>query len=104
MTSKDSIPVRKLLFRRRGEQLLQPLVIRIRGPYLVRASKVKFKFDEGTSGCMIHFSGLCEDDVEVFGIDKLHALSLAVDVDPYLKGMSKKYEFFWESGDPYFDD
>ncbi|MCQ4166662.1 hypothetical protein [Tahibacter harae] len=65
---------------------------------------VPFDFSEGTAGCTIGFSGLPEKEIVVYGADKIQALEFAVDIDPYLRGLSRKYDFFWENGDPYFDE
>lgn len=104
MNGKQSLVVREILFCRKGEQQRKKLVVRISSPYLVDEKSVNFKFDEGTSGCTVEFDGLSELNNEVFGVDKLHALSLAVDIDPCIKSMTKNYDFFWLDGEPYFDD
>jgi hypothetical protein len=54
-------------------------------------------------GCVIHFDGLPEKEMTVYGADGIQALALAVDIDPYLRGFGQKYNFFWKSGEPYFD-
>lgn len=78
--------------------------IRIKGPYLLEKAKVDFNFDEGAAFCTIEFDGLGEGAIEVTGIDGIHALALATDdLDKYLKGMCNRYEFFWPTGEPYFD-
>ena len=104
MGENDYIAVRELFFCRKGEQQRSKLIIQIKPPYLVEEGTVNFNFDEGTSGCAIEFVGLSELNTEVFGVDKLHALSLAVDVDPLIRRMTKDYEFYWLDGEPYFDD
>ncbi|MBB5944507.1 hypothetical protein GGR64_004119 [Xanthomonas arboricola] len=50
--------------------------------------------------------GVAEPDVEIHGIDGVHALSQAADVDSLLKVVAKKngYQLFWTSGEPYFED
>lgn len=99
-----SIAERELLYSLKGESARKKLVVRISAPYLVDESMVNFKFDPGTAGCTIEFDGLPESNIEVHGVDTLHALKLAADVDPYLKGLAKKYDLYWSSGDPYFDE
>lgn len=104
MGTNDYIDVRELFFCRKGDLQRSKLTIRIKPPYLLEEGTVNFKFDEGTSVCAIEFVGLDELNNEVFGVDKLHALSLAVDVDPLIRRMTKKYDFYWLDGEPYFDD
>jgi len=99
----NSIAIREVLFCLKGGKNLSKLIVRIRGPYLVDKESVNFRFDEGTAGCKLEFEGLSELNTEVFGVDELHALSLAVDIDPYLKSMTSKYDFYWADGEPYFD-
>ena len=102
---KKSIAERELLYSLKGKSTRQKLVVRISAPYLVDESMVNFKFDPGTAGCTIEFDGLPESLVEqVYGADSVQALALAAGIDSYLQGMSKKYDFFWPSGEPYFDD
>jgi hypothetical protein len=60
--------------------------------------------DAGSAVCAIAFEGLSVADVEVHGVDTLHALAEAVNVDIYLRGMAKKFDFFWPTGEPYFDE
>lgn len=102
---KKPIAERELLYSLKGKSKRHKLVIRIGTPYLLDESAVSFKFDPGTAGCTVEFDGLPENLVEhVYGADSLQALSLAADVDPYLKGLGKKYDFYWPSGESYFDD
>lgn len=102
---KNPIAERELLYSLKGKLKQHKLVIRIGAPYPVDESVVSFKFDPGTAGCTIEFEGLPESLVEeVYGADSLQALALATDVDPYLKGLGKKYDLYWPSGEPYFED
>jgi hypothetical protein len=104
MIKNEGMPVRELFYSLKGKPLRKKLVVRICGPYLIDKKAVNFRFDEGTAGCTIKFDGLNEDNIEVFGIDKLHALSLSVDIDSYLKSMTTKYDFYWITGEPYFEE
>jgi len=101
---KKSIAERELLYSIKGEQSRKKIVIRIYAPYLLEKDAVNFKFDPGTAGCTIEFDGLDESNIDVHGIDLLHALTLAVEVDPYLAGMKNKYDFFWLTGESYFEE
>lgn len=104
MDKYEGIALRELLYCSKGELARKKLIIRIIGPYLVDKNEVNFKFDEGTAGCSIQFDGLEEDSIKSFGMDKLQALSLSVDnIDRYLKSFTNKYDFYWVTGEPYFD-
>jgi len=94
---------RELLFSVKGESTRKRLVVRVQGPFLLKKNDVGFDYDEGTCVCKIVFEGLEEPDVEVFGMDGLQALRLATDVDPYLRGLSNMYDFFWTNGESYFE-
>jgi len=95
---------RHLLYSVIGESKRHNLTIRIVGPYLLTPGSVGFEFDEGTAGCDIEFDGLPQKTISVYGADTLQALQLAVDIDPYLRGLSRTYEFFYDNGDSYLDD
>lgn len=102
---KKTIAERELLYSLKGESTRKKLTVRVRAPYLIDESMVDFTFDPGTAGCTIEFDGLPEELTEqVYGADSVQALSLATDIDPYLKGLGKKYDFYWADGSPYFDD
>ena len=102
---KNSIAERYLLYSLKGKSTRKKLVVRISAPYLVDESIVNFKFDLGTAGCTIEFDGLPESlEEEVYGADSVQALALAADIDPYLRGLGKKYDFYWPSGESYFAD
>jgi hypothetical protein len=104
MEIKSFIAERELLYSPKGKGDRRRLIVRVSAPYVIEEAAAGIKLDEGSAGCTIQFDGLDEGDVEVYGIDLLHALSLAVDVDPYLRGMQKKYDLFWPTGEPYFED
>ena len=95
---------RELLFSSKGESTRLRFAVRITVPEEVQQSEVNFECSPGTSRCTINFDGLPEPDIDVFGADSIQALNLASDIDPYLRGLSKKYDFFFDSGEEYFDD
>jgi hypothetical protein len=104
MDKYEGIALRELLFCLKGEMVRKKLIIRVIGPCFVDKNEVSFNFDEGTASCSIQFDGLDEDSIESFGMDKLQALSLSVDnIDLYLKSFINKYDFYWVTGEPYFD-
>jgi len=100
---KKFIAERVLLYSLKGKQDRNKLIIKISEPYLLEKGAVNFAFDHGSAGCRIELEGLNESSIDVHGIDMLHALTLAVDIDPYLKNMENKYDFFWLSGESYFE-
>ena len=103
-TRKQTIATRRLLYSPIGESEKRKLTVRIVAPYLLTPESVSFAFDEGAAGCDIEFDGLPQKEITVYGADTLQALALAVDIDPYLRGFSRKYNFFFETGESYFDD
>ncbi|MBK9494035.1 MAG: hypothetical protein IPO08_05735 [Xanthomonadales bacterium] len=94
---------RELLFSLKGKCERQRFAVQIYSPHLVTAADVSFAIDSGTACCRVVFLGLGESDYLAYGADTLQALALAVDVDPILRGMSKKYDFFFDSGESYFE-
>lgn len=97
------IAKRKLLYSIKGESTQREFTVNIGAPYLLEKELVSFNCDPGAASCTIEFDGLRERSIEVHGIDLLHALQMAVDIDPYLKGMQNKYNFYWSTGEPYFE-
>lgn len=53
--------------------------------------------------CEVIVDGIDEPNVKYFGVDGVHALNLASDLEPLLKRLSERFSFFWLSGEPYFD-
>lgn len=104
MNSRNFIAQRELFYSLKDQHDRRRFVVRISAPYLVEKATASFAFDDGSAGCTIEFEGLDVSSIDVHGIDLLHALSLAVDIDPYLQGMRNKYDFYWSTGEPYFED
>ena len=102
---KTWIAERKLTYTLKGENKKQNLTIRIGKPYLLVEGMVNFQFHEGAAGCSVEFDGIDDGYAdEVYGADSLQALQLASDIDGILKNLSKKYDFYFPDGEPYFDD
>jgi hypothetical protein len=95
---------RELLFSEKGKPARASLRVSVSEPTIVDRTASGVKLDAQAAVCTISFEGLGIADVEVHGADSLHALAQASDVDRYLRGMSKKFDFFWPNGDPYFDE
>lgn len=99
------IAERKLLFVPKGGGERKELAIRIGRPYLVEPDKVNFAVHKGAGGCTVEFFGIDGGYLDnVYGADLLQALQLATDVEPILKRLSKKYDFYFPDGEPYFEE
>ena len=99
------IAERRLLYSsKRGTERI-PFVIRVFEPHRVEQNEVSFPVDGDTACCILEFYGLPEAvEDQIFGADSLQALQLAVNVDPVLKRLTEKYDFYFPSGEGYFDD
>ena len=95
---------RELLFSQKGAASRSKTRVSVSAPVVVEQTPSGVKLDAGSAVCTISFEGLSIADVDVYGTDTLHALAQATDIDRYLRGMSKTFDFFWPSGEPYFDD
>ena len=95
---------RKLNYAEKGGGVRKEVSIRIGQPYLVEEGSVNFTVDEDTAGCIVVIDGLPEEVLETYyGADLLQALQLAADIEPLIQRFSKKYDFFFPSGEPYFE-
>ena len=98
------IAERKLQLSQKGSSNRSELRIRISAPYVVDQNAVNFPVGDGVSGCTVRFDGLAEMTThETFGVDHIQALQLAVNIEPILKGLSSKYDFFFPTGECYFE-
>jgi hypothetical protein len=91
----DVIAERKLLYSTKGNSDRKELVIRIGVPYVNK---------DGMARCPVEWDGLFEEFADIAGMDSLQALQLAANVDSMLEKLRNKYDFFWASGEPYFED
>ena len=105
------IAQRDLLYSPKGTDKRAELIIRISEPYLVEKGTVNFAFAEGTAGCTVEVIGLKTGEAfenenvhEVYGADAIQALELAVNIEPMLNRLSKKYDIYFPTGEPYFED
>ena len=54
---------------------------------------------------MVQFDGIPEKaQGDNYGADSLQALQLAADIEPVLKRLSKRYDFYFPTGEGYFDE
>jgi hypothetical protein len=99
------IGTRRLLFSLKGHSARNRFVVCVSEPYELAEGAVEFPFSAGAAGCVIGFEGLDERDMVVYGADTIQALAIAVDsLEKYLRRLSKKYDFYFETGEPYFED
>ena len=99
------IAERKLIFSPKDSDVRAEVTIGIGPPFLVTNGMVDFPVPkEGYSACHVGIVGLDEKCQDVYGIDSLQAVSLAAGAaEALLKRLSKKYDFFFLSGELYFD-
>jgi len=98
------IAQRRLLFSVKGQAQRRPLVIRLYAPQPVSPDSPLYHPDQETASCRVEFDGIAAGDLgETFGADTLQALQLAADVEPTLKRLSKEYDFYFTTGEGYFD-
>lgn len=99
------IAERKLLFSIKGQTERKPLVIRIYKPRAVEPGSELFRPDQETASCFVEFDGIPDGTLgETYGADTLQALQLAADIEPTLKRLSLKYDFYFPTGEGYFDE
>ena len=97
------IAERKLLVAKKGSADRKPVAIRISEPFTVKQEDVTFPVDGIIAGCHIAIEGLDVPGHDVYGMDSVQAVSLASNIEPLVESMSVDFDFFWASGDPYFD-
>ncbi len=98
------IAERRLLYSSKGSDVRRAFVIRISLPYVVKEDRTSSPMGNVHAGCHVEIEGLNEKYSEVYGADTLQAVNLASNVEPFLKRLQKKYDLYWESGEPYFED
>ena len=95
---------RELQYSLKGDNVRNKVAVYIGEPYLLEQDQVNFTIHEGAAGCSIVIES---NDIniteEAYGADLLQALQLAVNIDPILKNLNKQYDFYFVSGEPYFE-
>jgi hypothetical protein len=100
-----TVAKRELLYSLKGSDIRKKFLIRISYPFIVNQDTVNFDIGEGLMGCHIDTEGLEKEYYhDVYGVDEIQAINIASNVDPFLERLSKKYDLFWLSGEPYFDE
>jgi hypothetical protein len=98
------IAERHLLFSEKGGSAIRNLWVRVSAPSPIDQETVKFPVDDDMAVCHVEFNGLDEYSFDVYGMDSLQAVNMASNIDAVLERLGKKYDFYWSSGEPYFDD
>ena len=101
---QNFIAERRLLYALKGSDTRKEFVIGISAPYLVSQSMVTYPIGEGFAGCDLRLEGIDEEGEKLYGADSLQAVNLASNVEAFLKRLQEKYDLFWLSGEPYFED
>lgn len=93
---KKVIAERQLIFAPKGTNIRKELVIRVGVPYWL---------EDGVAACPMEWDGLFDKSElsDSRGTDLLQALYLAVDIEPLLRKLQNKYDFYWPNGDAYFE-
>lgn len=99
---RTEIAERKLAFSEKEDSERKPLLIRIFAPQPVDPGSNLFRPDAATSSCIFEFQGIPN---VTFGADSIQALQLAIgDVEAILKRLSDRYDFFFPTGEGYFEE
>lgn len=98
------IACRKLLYSNKGASATKEIVIKVSEPFVATENSVAFTVDGVVSGCHVEVEGLDEPGFDLYGMDSLQAINLSSNIDPFLERLSDKYNFFWMSGEPYFEE
>jgi hypothetical protein len=94
-----------LCFSEKGKAERKPLLIRIFAPQPVDFDSELFRPDADTSSCVVEFDGIPDGNMgAIYGADSIQALQLAVDIEPVLKRLSERYDFYFPTGEGYFDE
>jgi hypothetical protein len=91
---------RRLLYRGKNDHTHREAVFQVCEPLPASVSDAP---GGEAYACEVRIAGLNERGEQYFGMDAVQALQLASDLDPLIKRLSSKYDFFWSTGDPYFD-
>jgi hypothetical protein len=104
-SSQRVIARRHLAYAIKGDSARRAFTVCIHEPFLVEKGSVDFNVSGWTSGCVISFDGLDEKEMMIHGADAIQAIELAVqDIEHYLRRLSKKYDFYFDDGEPYFEE
>lgn len=94
---------RALLYSRKGSDEKRAAVFQVHAP---RPDPGSDSESDGSRGyvCIVCFKGIDLPSLDVHGIDTLHALAQACDLDVLLRGVKSRFTFYWPGGEHYFDE
>lgn len=99
------IAKRSLLYSVKGSSEKIPFDFCVFHPFEVQAGTVSFDIGNGVVACRYEIFGLPETISDTcYGADSIQALQLAGDVDSCLRMYRNRYDFFFLSGEQYFED
>ena len=98
------IAERHLWFSEKKSGVRKKLLVGVGAPMIVAQDEVEYPVDGVISKCHVEFEGLNEHSFDVFGTDSLQAVNLASNIEAVIERLSDKYDFYWDTGEPYFDD
>jgi hypothetical protein len=97
------IAERHLLFSRKNDGVRKKLAVGICAPKVVAQDRVQYPVDGVMSVCHVDMEGLDEHSFDVYGTDSMQAVNLASNIEAVIKRLSDEYDFFWATGEPYFE-
>jgi hypothetical protein len=98
------IAERHLLFSGKKDGVRKKLTVGICAPKVVEQDKVQFPIDGVMSMCHVDMEGLDAHSFDVYGTDSVQAVNLASNIEAVIKRLSDEYDFFWATGEPYFEE
>ncbi|MDX2411398.1 MAG: hypothetical protein QNK34_05525 [Woeseiaceae bacterium] len=100
----DLVAERRLRYGVKGSDERIDIVVRVGVPFIVEEGTVDFPVDGEISGCCVEIVGLPREVRETYyGADQLQALQLAANIDPLIRRFERQYDFFFCTGEPYFE-
>jgi hypothetical protein len=90
------IAERRLIAESKETGLRKNVVFRIGVPYWVEEGEM--------AACPVEWDGLFDKVADAPGIDLLHAIQVASNIDPLLEMLKDRYTFYWSSGEQYEDE
>jgi hypothetical protein len=98
------IAERHLWFSKKGDAVRHKLIVGLCAPVVVAQDEVRYPVDGVMSRCHVEIEGLNDYSFDIFGTDSMQAINLASNIEDVIKRLSKEYEFFWDTGEPYFEE
>jgi hypothetical protein len=97
------IAERHLWFSKKGEETRNRLTVGVCAPVVVSQNEAQYPVDGVISQCHVEMEGLSEHSFDVVGTDSMQAVNLASNIEVVIKRLSDEYDFFWATGEPYFE-